>query len=108
MGWRRFVSDVEDTLRQVQLFQQLSQKQLKSLAKWTTTRTYEADQVIVSQGQMGLGLYCIQSGRVKVTQNTPSGTRDIRIMGQGESFGELSLLDNQPRGATVTAVDTTT
>ena len=100
--------DVEETLRKVPLFQGFQPKQIKSLAKWTTTRTYEPGQEIVREGQTGLGLYCIQSGQVRVTHNTPHGPREIRIMGPGESFGELSLLDNNPRSATVTAIDRTT
>jgi CRP-like cAMP-binding protein len=100
--------DAEETLRTVPLFEGLQPKQLKSLAKWTHTRTYQPGQVIVRQGDLGLGLYIIQSGRVRVTLDTPSGPRELRIMGSGESFGELSLLDNNPRSATVTAIEPTT
>jgi len=64
--------------------------------------------VIVSEGQTGLGLYCIESGRVKVTKQSVHGDREIRDMGPGESFGEISLLDDKPRSATVTAVEPTT
>jgi CRP/FNR family cyclic AMP-dependent transcriptional regulator len=100
--------DVEQTLRQVRLFSELQPKQIKSLAKWTTSRTYNPGQVVVQQGQRGLGLYIIQTGKVKVTQTTDHGEREIRDMGPGEAFGELSLLDNQPRGATITAIEPTT
>jgi CRP-like cAMP-binding protein len=100
--------DAEQTLSSVPLFREFQPKQLKSLAKWTATRNYEPGQVIVREGDLGMGLYCIQSGTVKVTQNTPSGPRDIRTMGPGESFGELALLDSMPRSSTVTAVDWTT
>lgn len=100
--------DAEQTLRSVPLFRGLQQKHLKSLAKGTTQRSYGPDQVILTEGQTGYGLYIIESGRVKVTQQTDSGTRDIRIMGPGESFGELSLLDDRPRSATITALEPTT
>lgn len=100
--------EAEETLRSVPLFQELQPKQLKQLSKWTTTRTYQPGQVIVRQGDLGLGLYCIQSGRVRVTQETPSGPQEVRTMGPGEAFGELSLLDNNPRSATVTATEPTT
>jgi CRP/FNR family cyclic AMP-dependent transcriptional regulator len=99
---------VEDTLKQVPLFGGFTPKQLKSLATWTTTRSYPAGQVIVSEGQTGMGLYCIQSGRVKITKRTSSGERELRQMGAGESFGEISLLDDRPRSATVTALEPTT
>jgi CRP/FNR family cyclic AMP-dependent transcriptional regulator len=100
--------DAEQTLRNVPLFAELQPKQVRQLAKWATTRNYQAGQVIVAEGQAGLGLYCIQSGKVSVTQKTNTGEREIRQMGPGESFGELALLSNAPRAATVTAMDPTT
>jgi CRP/FNR family cyclic AMP-dependent transcriptional regulator len=100
--------NAEETLQRVPLFRGLQQKQVKSLARWTTTRTYDANTPIVQQGQSGIGLYCIQSGKVRVTQQTPQGEREIRSMGPGESFGELSLLEDQPRSATITALEPTT
>lgn len=100
--------NVEETLQRVPLFRGLQSKQVKSLARWTTTRTYDAGTPIVQQGQAGVGLYCIQSGKVRVTRQTPQGEREIRSMGPGESFGELSLLQDQPRSATITAIEPTT
>lgn len=100
--------NAEETLQRVPLFRGLQPKQVKTLARWTTTRNYDAGAPIVRQGQSGLGLYCIQSGKVRVTQQTPQGEREIRSMGPGESFGELSLLEDQPRSATITAIEPTT
>lgn len=100
--------NTEETLRQVPLFHGLQPKQIKSLANWATTRKYDAGTAIVREGQPGLGLYCIQSGQVRVTRQTPQGEREIRTMGPGQSFGELSLLEDRPRSATITAVDPTT
>lgn len=97
--------DIEEALHRVPLFAELKPKQIKSLARWTTTREYEPGQTIVRQGQSGMGLYCIQEGRVKVTQHTARGERELREMGPGECFGEISLLDDRPRSATVTAVN---
>jgi len=102
------VDDAEATLRRVPLFRALEPKQIKSMSRWAMTRSYEPGQAIVSEGQMGMGLYCIQSGRVKVTKSSPHGEVEIRQMGPGETFGELSLLDDRPRSATVTAVEPTT
>lgn len=99
--------EAEESLRQVALFRGLQPKQIKSLAKWTTERTFQPGQTIVTQGQMGLGLYCIESGRVSVALQTATGQRELRTMGPGESFGELALLDDKPRSATVTAIEPT-
>ena len=100
--------EFEEVLQKVTLFRGLQPKEIKALAKMTTRRTYPAGQAIVTEGRMGLGLYCIESGKVSVTLRTPSGPREIRIMGPGETFGELALLDDQPRSATVTAIEPTT
>ena len=100
--------DAVETLRSVPLFRGFHDKQLKSLARWAATRSYQAGQTIVSEGQTGLGLYVIQAGRVKVTKHGAQGEREIRQMGPGESFGEISLLDDRPRSATITAVEPTT
>jgi CRP-like cAMP-binding protein len=92
----------------VPLFEGISDRHLRSLSKWTSTRRYDGGQAIVSQGQTGLGLYCIQSGTVKVTISGPGGDQELRQMGPGETFGELALLDDKPRSATVTALEPTT
>jgi CRP/FNR family cyclic AMP-dependent transcriptional regulator len=102
------VATPEEVLQRVPLFHELEPKDLRSLARFTVTRSFEAGQVIVAEGQMGFGLYSIQSGKVRITQNTPNGTREIRTMGPGETFGEISLIDDQPRTATVTAIEPTT
>lgn len=99
--------DVEESLRHVPLFEGFQPKQLKSLARWTTTRSYQPGKVIVSEGQTGLGLYVIQTGKVQISMHSASGEVDLRTMGPGESFGEISLLDDRPRSATVTAVEWT-
>ena len=100
--------DAQETLSKVPLFRRIQPKHLKALASWSMTRDYQSGQVIVSEGQTGMGLYCIQSGKVKVTKKTAGGEREIREMGPGESFGEISLLDDRPRSATVTALEPTT
>jgi CRP-like cAMP-binding protein len=100
--------DAEEVLRNVPLFSGLQPKQIKSLSRWVATRTFQPGHVIVREGQIGLGLYCIQSGKVRVSQSFGDGEREIRQMGPGESFGEIALLDDKARSATVTAVEPTT
>ncbi|MGI8967583.1 MAG: Crp/Fnr family transcriptional regulator [Chloroflexota bacterium] len=100
--------NAEETLRNVPLFRGLQPKQIKSLARWAATRNYQPGQAIVTEGQSGVGLYCIESGRVRITKESVAGERELREMGPGESFGEMALLDDRPRSATVTAIVPTT
>lgn len=100
--------DAQEVLQSVPLFRRMKPKEVKALARWTTTRTFDPGQVIVGEGQMGVGLYCIQSGAVKVSRRGPQNDIELREMGPGQTFGELSLLDDQPRSATVTATRPTT
>lgn len=100
--------DAQEALQRVPLFERMKPKELKALARWTKTRTFEPGQVIVAEGQMGVGLYCIESGAVKVSRHGSENEVALREMGPGETFGELSLLDDQPRSATVTATKPTT
>jgi CRP/FNR family transcriptional regulator, cyclic AMP receptor protein len=102
------IVDVEETLRRVPLFGHLQPKEIKSLAKWTTTRHFPAGQDIVQEGEIGLGLYCIQSGLVRVTRRGGNENQELRLMGPGESFGELALLGDQPRSATCSTIEPTT
>lgn len=60
------------------------------------------------QGETGVGLFIITAGNVSVTQQSPEGdVRDLGTFGRGEVIGEMSLLDDLPRTATVTAAEPT-
>ncbi len=100
----------EDTLASVELFSSLDKKELQTLAKSSQERTYNAGTKLFSQGDSGSGLYIIKSGKVSITQASGSGgaEKEINTTGAGEALGEMALLDDQPRSATVTAVDDVT
>ena len=60
-----------------------------------------AGQVVFREGQPGDAFYIIVSGRVGVTKQFPDGARGLGSMGPGDAFGEIALLDNSPRTATL-------
>ena len=97
----------EDTLASVELFSSLDKKELQTLAKSSQERTYSAGTKLFSQGDNGSGLYIIKKGKVSITQaNGADGAeREINTAEAGEALGEMALLDDQPRSATVTAVE---
>lgn len=99
---------IEDALAQVPLFRGLSRRDLQVLAANSRERDYAAGAALMRQGETGVGLFIITSGTVHATQTTPDGgTRDLGDFGRGAALGELSLLDDMPRTATLVATEPT-
>jgi CRP/FNR family transcriptional regulator, cyclic AMP receptor protein len=97
-----------ELLAHIPLFSELSPKELRKLAGAGVQRTYPAGTVIVRQGEPGVGLYVLIRGRARVQQQSPDGSpHQLTLLGGGEIFGELALLDNAPRSATVVAEEET-
>ena len=92
-----------DLLASVPLFRNLPRKTLQRLERIAVTRTYKAGEDIVKEGDQGAGFFLITSGKVEVLKG---GSR-LNTLGAGEFFGEMALLDNQPRVATVRALEDT-
>jgi CRP/FNR family transcriptional regulator len=98
----------EDVLAQVPLFSDLTKSELQVLAANCREREYPAGATLLRQGETGIGLFIITSGKVQVTQQTPNGdVRDLGTFERGAVLGEMSLLDDLPRTATVTALEST-
>ena len=97
----------EDALARVDLFSGLRQKELKDLATYCSESTYRPGSVLLSQGQQGLGLYILTKGTVRITRATaPDGAEEVLgTAAAGAIIGEMALLDDMPRSATVTAID---
>lgn len=92
-----------DYLHKVPLFQGLPQRELEAVARSLKERVYEPGTAIVRQGEPGVGFFLIVEGKVDVTHDD----HHIRDMGAGEFFGELALLEERTRTATVTAKERT-
>ena len=97
----------EDTLARVDLFSSLRKKELKDLAAYCREGKYSAGSVLISQGEQGVGLFILTKGTVRITRaNSPDGAEEVLgTAGAGDVIGEMALLDDLPRSATVTAVD---
>ena len=96
---------IVDTLQKVPLFASLDRKDLMTLAASARERQYQSDDELMRQGDTGVGLFILTSGRVRVTQNHQGNVTDLGILEHGQVFGELSLLDDLPRTATITAIE---
>jgi CRP/FNR family transcriptional regulator len=100
----------EDTLARVSLFSSLRKKELKEVAKSCREGQYSPGSVLITQGEKGIGLFILTKGTVRITRaNSPGGAEEeLGTAGAGDVIGELALLDDMPRSATVTAVDEVT
>ena len=104
------MSDVQQLLRYVSLFRGLTSDQLARLARITQPETYHAHDVIFEQETEGDKMYVVGSGQVEIEVKGSSGAvNSVLILGQGQVFGEMALIDKGTRSASVIALqdDTT-
>ena len=88
-------------LEQVPIFSSLKKGHLKKLAEASTIRSFDSGEFITKQGDEGVAFYLILEGQVEVRRSK----RSLAKLGQGQFFGELTLIDNHPRTADVVAID---
>jgi CRP/FNR family transcriptional regulator, cyclic AMP receptor protein len=91
-----------DQLKQVPLFADLDERELESLAATLHEHTFEAGEQVTVEGKPGVGFFVIKSGEAVVE----IGGRDVRTLSAGDYFGEIALLAQSPRTATITATMT--
>lgn len=96
--------NVTELFSKVPLFEGVSPEDRVALARAATLRTYRRGETIVEQGQPGEAFFVIVRGRVAVTIVAPDGREVVlNSLGEGEHFGEMALLDDAPRSASVVA-----
>jgi len=96
-------------LKAVPFFTQLSDRELDVVRAVATEKTYPKNAVVLTEGEMGDSLYMIESGKVKVFIGDEDGREIIlKILGPGDFFGEMSMIDKQPRSASVTTIEAST
>ena len=95
-----------DVLRQVRLFAGLDEEQLDAVSSFTFQKSFSAGELIVEEGRTGNGLYAIISGNVEAVKALGTEQeRTVNRLGSGEVFGEMALLGEWPRTATIRAID---
>lgn len=100
-------TEARDLLARVPLFRELSPRSLRRLAKLCVVRHFAAGSVLIEEGGTGLGLFVLTSGSVEVARAIPGGQLHLATLGPGEVVGELALIDDRPRSASVTATTDT-
>lgn len=93
-------------LKNVSLFTDLPEEAVNAVSALATTRTYSKNTIIISEGDDSDSLYAVLSGKVKVYLSDDEGKEIIiNILSGGDYFGELALLDDEPRSASVMTLE---
>ncbi len=96
-------------LRTVPLFQDLPETDLAVMNELAIEKTVAKGTVVLTEGAVGDSLYTIISGRVKVFIGDEDGREIIlKMLGPGDFFGEMSMIDSRPRSASVSALENCT
>ncbi len=95
-----------DLLRQIPLFSSIEPSKLKLLAFTSERVTYGPGQTLFQQGDMGDAAYIIMDGDAAVLIDTPDGPLTVATMGRNAIIGEIAILCDVPRTATVRADST--
>ena len=88
-----------ELLRKIDLFEEMSNKELNRLAKSFRESRFTAGETIAAEGTRGVGFFVIGEGNVRYSVHGD----DVGMGGPGDYFGEIALIDDGPRTATVTA-----
>ena len=98
--------DDQELLRTVPIFSELTDGDIASLARLSSRRRFPKDTVVFFENEEGDFFFMILEGRIKVTILGDDGREVIlSMLGPGDFFGEMALLDNEPRSATAIAVE---
>ena len=98
-----------NTIKRIPIFRKLGERELLSLAEQAIRKRFTKDSLIVQESDVGDSLMAILSGRMKVVLLSEGGKEIIlSVLKDGDFFGEMSLLDGEPRSATVIAMEDST
>jgi CRP/FNR family cyclic AMP-dependent transcriptional regulator len=97
---------IKELLANIPLFEGLSSTDLDIVAQRVRPRRYKENDTIFHKDDPGVALYAIVEGKVKIHNETPDGQDCIiTIFSEGEFFGDLSMIDGNPRSADATTME---
>jgi CRP-like cAMP-binding protein len=102
---KRKPTTIEEMLSKIPVFENLKARELRQVAGIVHRRQYVVGEYVFFQNDPGLGMYVIEQGEVSVLMVGADGTKkELAMLKDGDFFGELSLLDESARSASVIAV----
>jgi CRP-like cAMP-binding protein len=100
--------EIEDLLKETQLFHNLQQSEIELIVRSTRLVTYEAGRTIIREGRVGTAFFVIVSGRVEVVKDMDGpNPLVLATSGPGDFFGEIATVKHLPRSASVRALQDT-
>jgi CRP/FNR family transcriptional regulator, cyclic AMP receptor protein len=97
------------SLKVVPFFTQMNDEELEIVRSRAVEKSFPRNAVVLTEGEVGDSLYMIESGRVKIFIGDEDGREIIlKILGPGHFFGEMAMVDQQPRSASVTTLEPST
>ncbi len=95
-------------LKSAPLFAAIEGEELAALADIALEQTFQPGEIVFEENQAPHHLYIIVQGKVEVFRRVDSSERPLAFLGEKECFGEMAILDDQPRSASVRAAEPTT
>jgi CRP-like cAMP-binding protein len=94
------MEDIHAALASIHLFRGLTTRGLERIAAIAEDETHEANTLVFREGDPGSKLYLILEGKVRISRNLAGmGEEALAVLGPGEAFGEMSLIDDASRSA---------
>jgi CRP-like cAMP-binding protein len=91
---------VQVALGTIHLFRGLTERGLETIAAIAEEEVHERDTLVFREGDPGQKLYLILDGKVRISRNLSGmGEEALAVLGAGEAFGDMSLIDDTPRSA---------
>ncbi|MDZ4815217.1 MAG: cyclic nucleotide-binding domain-containing protein [Verrucomicrobiota bacterium] len=94
-------------IKKSQVFQDLTMLEWRRIESIMHERHFQNGELVFAEGEEGMGLYLILSGRVQMARNVDNVLKELGQLKRGESFGELTLIDGSGRTAQAVAMENT-
>jgi CRP-like cAMP-binding protein len=96
-----------ELIRPIPLFRELDDEDLSKVAEVATEETYTASNQVFVEGTQGDALFVVKYGTVLVLKKGREGKEEVARMGPGQHFGEMAVIDDDTRSATVEVIENT-